>query len=125
MKKILQLSLLPVLFVGVFAAYLFSSTEYAKSVRPPSGDVHLTEFLNSGRPIYSIEETVIDGEVYTMVTGRISRKNLAALALPSGPPAYVFNGQQILVDWSHDTGDDSRFVKKWVTQKVWIKKETH
>ncbi|TLD70204.1 hypothetical protein FEM03_13520 [Phragmitibacter flavus] len=35
------------------------------------------------------------------------------LILRSGPPAYVFDAHGNLVDWTLDTGDDSRFSSAW------------
>lgn len=37
----------------------------------------------------------------------------ALLALPSGPPAYVFDSKGKMIDWSSDIGDDSHFSDKW------------
>jgi hypothetical protein len=39
----------------------------------------------------------------------------AFLALPSGPPAYVFDESDHLVDWSCDTGDAPEFTRQWHT----------
>jgi len=122
MKKTLLFLLSPVLlFAGAIALLLRSETEYHKSVQPPPGDVHLVDFLNSERQLLCVEEAVINGETYTMVTGCIPN---ITLALPSGPPAYVFDARHILIDWCADIGDNSDFVKKWITQNVWTKKET-
>jgi hypothetical protein len=41
----------------------------------------------------------------------------APLALPSGPPVYVFDTHGNLVDWILDTGDDSRFSNVWATHQ--------
>lgn len=40
------------------------------------------------------------------------------LALPSGPAANVFDDQGRLVDWSADTGDDSRFPNNWPSKAM-------
>ena len=36
-----------------------------------------------------------------------------AATLPSGHPAYVFDRDGCLIDWTHDDGDDSRFSNQW------------
>jgi hypothetical protein len=33
--------------------------------------------------------------------------------LPSGPAGYVFDRSGRMVDWTHDSGDDSGFQQKW------------
>ena len=38
--------------------------------------------------------------------------------LTSGPPAYVFNEEGILEEWSIDIGDDTSFAKKWNVQAI-------
>ena len=35
-------------------------------------------------------------------------------ALPSGPAAYVFSDEGILVDWTADSGDDPAFDHQWL-----------
>jgi hypothetical protein len=37
----------------------------------------------------------------------------APLALPSGPPVYVFDQAGKLIDYTKDSGDDPRFAKAW------------
>ena len=37
----------------------------------------------------------------------------APLALPSGPPIYVFDSKGMMVDWTLDSGESPRFKKAW------------
>ena len=38
---------------------------------------------------------------------------LRVLILPSGPPAYIFDNNGQLIDWSIDIFEDSEYEKKW------------
>jgi len=37
----------------------------------------------------------------------------APLTFPSGPPAYIFDSQGRLIDWTSDSGDDPSFQDRW------------
>ena len=42
---------------------------------------------------------------------------LDLVMLPSGPPAYVFDGNGRILAWSLDIGDDPKFDTKWNAQR--------
>lgn len=49
------------------------------------------------------------GKPHHLVGGPIR----APLALPSGPPVYVFDAGGMLIDWTLDEGDDEAFQGRW------------
>lgn len=53
----------------------------------------------------------IAGIDYYELIGKIGNHDL--LYLPSGPPAYIFDKNGNLIDYSLDTGDDPDFLSKW------------
>lgn len=49
-----------------------------------------------------------DGAIYVLVIGQVPH-----LFLPSGPPVYVFDRSERLIDWSSDIGDQTSFGERW------------
>ena len=109
----LQGALLLVVFLALHLALLaFCNVHYMKEIKPPK-DARLGTFPTSDKNVCCIREIEMDGKTYTVVWGRFDTNFKTFFALPSGPPAYVFNADKTLVDWCSDTGDDTRFMKKW------------
>ena len=57
-------------------------------------------------------------ESYWLVTTKdgealMAHGPITLLALPSGPPAYVFDRNGKLIDWTMDMGDDPAFQRAW------------
>ncbi len=52
-----------------------------------------------------------DGTNYFAAFGPIR----APLALPSGPPVYVFDTNGMMIDWTLDNGESPRFQKEWAS----------
>ena len=98
--------LMIIVHIGVF----FVSNNRNKKNRPPLGEVKFYDFFNSERPICCIQKIEIHGTTNTVVIGVMQN---TLFSMRSGPPAYVFNEQNILIDWCGDIGDNPSFVKKW------------
>ncbi len=94
---------------GAFVGWwIHSEHSYARHVSP-EGVTDLRGFLARYGEIdhaFTIERGTTQYFVATLPVG-------SGLALPSGPPAYVFDSEGRLVDWSGDTGDDSRYKHAW------------
>ena len=52
----------------------------------------------------------VDDATFLQVTGPVSW----GLAVPSGPPVYIFDRTGVLVAWTPDSGDDPEFSSAWV-----------
>ena len=63
-------------------------------------------------PWYAMSATV-RGEDYYFVYGPID----PPLAVPSGPPVYVFTPLGELIDWAMDSGEAPKFNLRWTPQK--------
>lgn len=51
---------------------------------------------------------VKSGEVL-LIVGKLPSK----MTLPSGPPHYIYKKDGLLLDWTHDIGDDRNFRERW------------
>lgn len=60
-----------------------------------------------------VRKTVKDGDTFFIAYNPPKKMNEMGHAVPSGPPAYVFDSKGQLVDWSLDTGEDPEFFRKW------------
>ncbi len=92
----------------VVGAWLYSEHAYAQHVRP-TGISDLRGFLARYSEVDRSFKIARGADQYFVVTLRVS----SGMALPSGPPAYVFDARGRLVDWSMDTGEDPRYISAW------------
>jgi hypothetical protein len=89
---------------------IFISEITAISYYNPEGKFKTYEgAVASGRHFTSIEKIIINGKAYKIAT--LEYHNI--FTLRSGPAQYVFDENGNLIDWTWDSGDDPRFVKKW------------
>jgi hypothetical protein len=110
-KTAIVSGLIIALFILCLAAvWIRSEARYSRAIRPPAGATNIVLFLksrpDSTRPLLFTNE----GRVYLEISRPISNPGLA---LPSGPPAYIFDSSGDLVDWTPDLGDDPKFHSKW------------
>lgn len=89
----------------------------AKFVNPPSDCVDISTFLESGIKISDVRKFMLNGNAYVLVLGV---PHVSLVSLPSGPPAYIFNEHDMLVDWCRDIGDNSSFINKWGSTNLFI-----
>jgi len=66
-----------------------------------------------------ITEIAIDNKIY-----KIGKGPLLKWTLPSGPPMYIFNKDETLIDYTLDSGDDPEFRDKWL-KDYWKKTSNH
>lgn len=82
-----------------------------RSFAPAKQDIAFEEFTSSNRRLGLARVFEYDGNQYFEVLGKVP--TTALFYGGSGPPAYVFNSEGRLVDWTPDRGDTTRYVKKW------------
>ena len=112
MKKSKSFLLLVFFVLIVFIITLeYYGAKRHRYMYPSSENVELDDFINSNKQICCIQNIVVNGKTYTLVIGHTPVASL--LRLPSGPPAYIFDERNVLVDWCKDTGDNHVFVEKW------------
>jgi hypothetical protein len=104
-----KVAILAALFACLLGVWIYSEKKGARAVRPPEGSTNLVAFLEA-RPPSQIRKFIHEGNAYIEVIGK---PVTSLLSLPSGPPAYIFNENGALVDWSRDIGDDPSFVSRW------------
>lgn len=109
MKKITLVS--AALLVCLVAVWVHSEVKLARAVRPPEGVTNLVAFLELRPQVIEVRKFHQDSKLYIEVVARV---DAPLLALPSGPPAYVFDESGALVDWCGDLGDSPSFEHvKW------------
>ena len=92
-----------VLAAGAGFVWLRSEANYARSIEPAGIRNVAEHFQRFGAPqlIYRIER---EGATYYCLSGFPDGK-VPVLALPSAPPAYLYNGRGEFLDWCSDPGD--------------------
>ena len=98
------------LFVMDFAAMVWQRHRIE-----PRGIETLRDYAawRSASKVFAVEQK--DGRAYAIAYGPIA---IGAIFLGSGPAVYVFDDQGRFVEWSPDSGDDSTFQSKWLTQRI-------
>lgn len=102
---VLTLLAVSVLFVGWF---VWSIAETGKQALPTTVQ-DLPTFLREMPEPQSVHRIDIGGQSYYEVIGPMA----STMALPSGPPVYIFADDLAIVDWTIDRGEDSRFEEQW------------
>lgn len=95
---------------GLVTAWIYSEVRYAGKVRPPPSATNFQSFLQHGLEPRRFQRFDHGGIPYLRVFARMPS---LLLALPSGPPVYVFNSKGDLIDWCGDSGDNGAFIRKW------------
>jgi len=96
------LSWVVVLVLGL--VWIFGTANlHHREVRPPPSVTDFESYLRDMRAPRSLMILQDKNGVILVATGDISQ--LASLAIPSGPPQYVFGADGKLVDWIGDSGE--------------------
>ena len=72
----------------------------------PPDRVRTFNDLMDWRPPHLLQRLQHDGRTYVVASGD-------ECLIASAPSRYVFDESGRLVDWTHDSGDDGRFQKRW------------
>ena len=99
------------LTLGVVAvAFLGSGLRWVWINRPMGKFSTVSEYLGSGRTPKNVSSLSTNGSTFFIAYGRMDD---CWLAIPSGPPAYVFDESGRLVAWCQDVGDSDSFDIQW------------
>lgn len=104
------LATIPFLIVGA-AMLMFSG----RAELVPNGETYAQWEVQFGKPSGKIARFVKDGAVYYEVIGDYPK---SFFAMPSGPPAYIFDRTGRLVDWCADTGEASEYNTRWRVREL-------
>ncbi len=105
----------PLVFVSLLATgYIAAEICWTRINSPVGRFTTVAGYLAQGRMPSRVELCSIRGGDFWVAYAPMNY----GLALPSGPAAYVFDDQGRLVDWSADTGDDSRFTFNWPSKAM-------
>lgn len=91
------------------ALFLWYVRRTSDGITPPAQVTDLDSFLLHMPSPEQGYELSVGGVSFIELVGPMPPMS----SLPSGPPAYVFDGSEQLVDWTADEGDDPRFVSRW------------
>lgn len=100
-------------FMGFFLLLgyaLHSELAYAR-LKDPTGIKQLADFYERFGRSFGAVATNVDGIEYIELTGPLPP--IWSLALPSGPPVYVFDKQGKFVDWCSDLGERPNWNQQW------------
>lgn len=117
MMALLKRSNLGVLGFLLFSlAYLIvSEVHYASSIRPTGVRTVADHFRHFGSP-HQITRLKLGSRIYYELSGvtlKQSSLSYPLLALPSAPPAYVYDEEGNFVDWFSDPGDQPAYREHW------------
>jgi hypothetical protein len=105
-----KIAILAALLVGLFGVWIYSEQKWVRAVCPPESATNLMVFLEARPHPQQILKFTYGGKTHIEVIGK---PVTFFLSLPSGPPAYIFNENGVLVDWSRDVGDNPSFGNRW------------
>jgi len=113
MRRIFMILVTPIAIVclivaGIVSAWIACEVYHARTSSAKSISTYAEYRAQLPTP-KSLKKITKEEEYYYAFFGPVK----APLALPSGPPVYIFDSNGALVDWTYDTGDDSRFNKAW------------
>ncbi len=112
-KKKIEI-ILYLIFIGILL-YIFAPMIYGrfyyipKKFNPPHQHASIKEIETNLGTNLKIAERAIDNKIY-----KIGEGPLLKWTLPSGPPMYIFNKDETLIDYTLDSGDDPVFRDKWL-----------
>ncbi|MDB6028020.1 MAG: hypothetical protein JWM68_4243, partial [Verrucomicrobiales bacterium] len=89
-------------------AFIYYETLGVKAVKPPPGLTNLIAFTEvmKTRELHSF---TLQGRIHFVAT--VNPKD--SILTVSVTPAYVFDENGFLMDWTCDTGDDPAFAERW------------
>ena len=109
MKRISLVIALPLaLIVALICVWAGCEIYHARS-SSAEGIGTYEAYRSSLPPPRAVRSITKDGQVFYVFFGPIR----APLALPSGPPAYIFDQNGKLIDWALDSGENPRFSSMW------------
>ena len=97
------------LIAALPTVWIVSEWDHARRSRLPDSVTTYREFLEKMPQPARVAIVSVDGQSYLEVAGPLPR----SLAVPSGPPVYIFDTGGELVAWTHDFGDDGAFQSIW------------
>jgi hypothetical protein len=103
------------IIVGLAAYWIGANVHYARSISPKGISTVRDLFNRFGEP-RRIQMVERDGQVFYEFTGQWPSRWV--MALPSDPPAYVFDEQGRYVDWCSDPGDAPSYRRIWLLQST-------
>lgn len=104
-----QLLMLVILLLSAGTAFVWICNIEIRKGKPDDSIRTIVDFLDCMPSPQLVREFQFGEEVFVELVGPLPH----SITLPSGPPSYVFDGKGELVDWTHDKGDDSTYVKRW------------
>ncbi len=108
--------LVTVAVVGGMAAYwIVSEVHYAMSISPRGISTVRDFFDRFGEP-RRVRMVQRDGQSYYEFTGQLP--SAWSAAVPSAPPAYLFDEQGRLAGWCRDPGDAPSYRRTWQLQST-------
>jgi hypothetical protein len=104
--------------VGIFAVCLslgiwsVASERYYVGIKRPEGILTVEDyFLRFGEPSF-VRMVERDGQSYYEFNGFVDPP-WWCLAVPSGPPAYIFDERGKFIEWCADPGDGAPYRRRW------------
>jgi len=92
--------------------WVASEVYYARSMSPSGVHTVADHYRRFGEP-GRITRFERDGVAYYELSGISRRFPTLALALPSAPPAYIYDESGKFVEWCSDPGDQPDFRGRW------------
>lgn len=108
-----QLLLILLTFAGLLVAWYASEIGYARRISPQD-IVTIEDFFDQFGEPRAVRIVQSEGKSFYEFSG-LQRAPLS-FAIPSTPPAYIFDEEGRFVTWSKDPGDDPRHRRKWPLQ---------
>src|SRR4051812_5829288 len=96
LKAFVGILIVLIVIICFVCGWYNDEVRYVNAVRPPPGATNLISFLQMRPGVISIRTFTNANETFFEVKGPMPK---FGLALPSGPPAYIFNKAGRLVDW--------------------------
>jgi hypothetical protein len=97
--------------LALLAAYVAVEQFGRSRARPPESVKTFDTYMAWQTTHRYARQLERDGQRFILLAGP------NAGLLPSGPPTYVFDSAGQLIDWTSDSGDDSRFQKEWLNNR--------
>lgn len=109
-QMILSLAAAMVIVVSAAAAINYVARTRAMELLKPRAS--LAQMLASHPTFEKVFSVSRNGVVFYKVIGK---NPYNSVALPSGPPAYIYGSDGKLVEWVYDIGENQAFREKWWT----------
>ena len=93
--------------------FIWAMDDYGSKIAPPEKEVSLETFYAEGPLVSRTEVYRHEGQVFTVLTGKIPDGLSSMIVLPSGPPVYLFDAEEKLSTWISDSGE-SPWLDQWI-----------